>query len=165
MVIYCEQKGATIEKVQDVMLQYGCYDAINLDGGGSTQIATNSYGNLTSSRRVGNYLCIWEDKGNYAQNTVSKTTSTTPTTSNIKCPFKEPINYIYLGSYGEGAKWTQWHLSQLGYKGKDGKVLTIDGSFGPNSVYALTNFQKANGLAVDGVSGKNTRDKMKALLK
>ena len=41
------------------MREARCVEAINLDGGGSTQISTKAYGELYSSRRVQNYICIW----------------------------------------------------------------------------------------------------------
>lgn len=61
MVIYANASGQTIAQVTDDMLKAGCVDAINLDGGGSTQIATKKYGNIYSSRKVQNYLCVWEE--------------------------------------------------------------------------------------------------------
>lgn len=38
-----------------------------------------------------------------------------------------------------------------GYKGKDGKVLSLDGDFGVNTEYALKCFEKAKGLNNNGV--------------
>ena len=73
----------------------------------------------------------------------------------------EPATNIVKGSRGEGAKWVQWLLGARGYKGLDGRVLGCDGIFGPNSDYALRSFQKANGLEVNGVCGKLTRDKLR----
>lgn len=42
-------------------------------------------------------------------------------------------------------------LNACGYKGKDGKVLVVDGIFGDNTEYALKSWQKKHGLKVDGV--------------
>lgn len=50
----------------------------------------------------------------------------------------------------------QRQLKALGYKGKDGKALTIDGSYGGNTEYAVEKFQAAHELDVDGVTGEQT---------
>lgn len=50
----------------------------------------------------------------------------------------------------------QRQLKALGYKGKDGKALAIDGSYGGNTEYAVEKFQAAHELDVDGVTGEQT---------
>ena len=55
-------------------------------------------------------------------------------------------------------------LLAYGYKGKDGKNLTLDGVFGDNTEYALKAFEKAKGLDKSGVSGVCERAKWSALL-
>ena len=64
LVCYVNQYNTTISKVTQEMLSAGCVDAINLDGGGSTQMASKKYGNIYSleGRKVHNYLCFWEDE-------------------------------------------------------------------------------------------------------
>lgn len=56
----------------------------------------------------------------------------------------------------EAVKTLQRILKQLGYKGKDNKVLAIDGSFGGNTEYAVEWFQDDEKLDVDGVVGRDT---------
>lgn len=68
------------------------------------------------------------------------------------------------GSNGTQVKYLQECLNYLGFKGKDGKKLTVDGNFGTNTEYALRAFQKKYGLSVDGIYGSKSRAKMKALL-
>ena len=135
MVIYCTKSSISIPSVQKTMLNEGCVDAVNMDGGASVQIASD-YGSITSYRRVHGYLCIWIEK--------DKT-----------CPYKEPTINIRLNSRGEGAKWTQWHLNQHGAK------LTVDGIFGVKSVTELKAFQKKANLVADGICGKATRTALK----
>ena len=60
------------------------------------------------------------------------------------------------GSKGAEVKTLQRLLKALGFKGKDNNVLTIDGSHGSNTDYALRSFQGKKGLEVDGCCGKLT---------
>ena len=47
-------------------------------------------------------------------------------------------------------------LNALGYKGSNGKALTVDHDFGKNVEYAVKNFQKAKGMTQDGIVGAKT---------
>ena len=73
----------------------------------------------------------------------------TPNTSGEGEPEKEvktckiKLQILTKGSKGEQVKTIQRLLVQMGYKGADGKVLSVDGDFGTNTEYALTQFQKA----------------------
>lgn len=69
------------------------------------------------------------------------------------------------GSTGTQVKYLQKCLNYLGYKGKAGKVLTVDGEFGTNTEYALRAFQKKYKLVVDGIYGSKSKAKMKSFLK
>ena len=50
----------------------------------------------------------------------------------------------------------QGELNSQGYIGADGKPLAVDGAFGPNTEYAVRQFQADHGLSVDGMAGNNT---------
>lgn len=67
---------------------------------------------------------------------------------------------VKLGSKGDAVKLLQTKLSKLGCKGKDGKDLTCDGSFGTNTDYALRTFQKSKSLIADGIAGPKTWAKL-----
>ena len=67
---------------------------------------------------------------------------------------------VKLGSKGDAVKLLQTKLNQLGYKGKDGKSLTCDGSFGANTEYALKTFQRKKSLIADGIAGPKTWAKL-----
>lgn len=56
------------------------------------------------------------------------------------------LKRLVKGSKGNQVKTVQRILRELGYKGKDGKELTVDGDFGENTEYALIAFQKAQGF-------------------
>lgn len=61
---------------------------------------------------------------------------------------------LAFGSYGEDVKLVQTYLNNNGAK------LTVDGIFGELTTNAVKNFQKANGLSVDGVVGPKTYAKL-----
>ena len=74
------------------------------------------------------------------------------------------LNYLAASGYTNPAvqiKTVQRILNALGYKGKDGKALSIDGAFGRNTSYAVKAYQTASKLTADGVVGSLT---WKALL-
>lgn len=60
------------------------------------------------------------------------------------------------GSQGENVKALQKKLSGLGFKGKDGNELSVDGIFGSNTEYAVKNYQKSKNLTADGIAGPKT---------
>lgn len=61
------------------------------------------------------------------------------------------MNTLRNGSKGTQVKVLQWLLNLKGYDAG-----TVDGDFGKNTEAAVKAFQKAKGLSVDGVVGKNT---------
>lgn len=65
---------------------------------------------------------------------------------------------VQLGSTGLSVLLLQEILIARGFKGKDGKALTLDRSAGENTIYALKQYQKSrNGyLEADGVCGTDT---------
>ena len=56
----------------------------------------------------------------------------------------------------EAIKTLQRLLIAYGYKGKNGKDLEVDGSFGGNTDFAVREYQEAEKLEVDGVVGRGT---------
>jgi N-acetyl-anhydromuramyl-L-alanine amidase AmpD len=67
------------------------------------------------------------------------------------------MNTLRNGSKGTQVRVLQWLLNDNGYDAG-----TVDGIFGSNTLNAVKAFQKAAGLAVDGVVGKNTWTKLLA---
>lgn len=68
-------------------------------------------------------------------------------------PYKEPTKLLKKGSKGEGVKWLQYELNEVGYN------LDIDGDFGKFTNDALIEFQKK--VFVDGICGQTTRNELK----
>lgn len=59
--LYADSSNKTPEQLRDIALKAGVKDALMLDGGGSTQCVFPT-GSVNSSRKVQNYICIWEEK-------------------------------------------------------------------------------------------------------
>ena len=81
--------------------------------------------------------------------------------------YKIKMSKIWRGSSKnkkEQVKVLQALLLAYGYKGKEGKNLTLDGVFGENTEHALKTFEKANGLDKHGVHGVCERAKWSKLL-
>lgn len=70
------------------------------------------------------------------------------------------LDVLWQGSRGTQVKTLQRLLKQLGYKDDDGKVLAIDGSFGPATEQAVRKFQKNRLGGVDGICGAKTWAKL-----
>lgn len=59
--LYASSDKATPEELQQIALKAGVKHAIMLDGGGSTQCIFPD-GKVSSTRRVHNFICVWEDE-------------------------------------------------------------------------------------------------------
>jgi hypothetical protein len=68
------------------------------------------------------------------------------------------------GDKGTEVSILQKNLNAVKQSGKDGKKLTVDGDFGPNTEYAVRLFQKAKGLSADGIYGPKTYAALKKAL-
>ena len=110
----------------------GFYDAIKLDGGGSYYL---NAGGITHATAENRHICTILDFGQAEGN-----------------PYAAPTRTLYPGSsLTSGVYWLQYELNDRGYPCK------LDGSYGPATIKQLLAFQKANGLAADGICGPATR--------
>ena len=91
---------------------------------------------------------------------IGAVTKPTPNPSPTTYPGKLPTKQLKKGSTGEQVKLLQQFLNWYG-----GCDLVVDGIFGPATDKAVRNFQKKNGLEVDGIVGPKTRNKMKVVKK
>lgn len=63
---------------------------------------------------------------------------------------------LRYGESGPAVATLQIRLADLGYRGRDGKTLSVDGDFGDHTRYALQSFQREHGLQGLGVAGPRT---------
>ena len=66
------------------------------------------------------------------------------------------VKTIKNGSKGNDVNLLQRLLKSNGFRGADGKALTIDGDCGANTVYAIKAYQRKKGLSADGIAGPAT---------
>lgn len=76
------------------------------------------------------------------------------------CPYPEPAGNIKRGSKGDGVRWVQWWLVR---HGQDIGSTGIDGDCGAKTAAAITAFQRSQGIAADGICGKDTRARLKGV--
>lgn len=68
----------------------------------------------------------------------------------------EADSLLQPGEKGPAVAVLQQRLAELGYHGRDGKPLGVDGDFGENTKFALQAFQRDHGLEGRGVAGPRT---------
>ena len=66
------------------------------------------------------------------------------------------VNVVKQGSCGKSVALMKKCFRGLGYKGLTGKAISIDAEAGANTIYALKTFQRAAGITVDGICGKES---------
>lgn len=79
------------------------------------------------------------------------TTTTSPQVTQTPPALTAPAAPLKPGDQGAAVRRLQRALAQLGYSPG-----TIDGQYGPSTTQAVSRFQRASGLAVDGILGTNT---------
>ena len=113
---------------------------VNWDDWGSTATATPTPGGNAGNPPAGSTIAVVTMQ---PTNTPGPATPT-PTPSSLK-----------NGMSGTLVRQMQQRLKELGYY-----TGTVDGDFGTGTENAVKEFQKANGLTVDGKAGKNTLNKL-----
>ena len=102
---------------------------------------------------TGHHVNVTVDNGS---NTGKGSTTNTTTTTTGGSGYMFSVGNVQNGSKGNDVKLLQRLLKSNGFKGKDGKNLTIDGECGTNTVYAIKTYQTKKGLSVDGCAGPAT---------
>ena len=124
--------NVTLKQFAQNAIKAGMDTLVNLDGGVSRHLYYAGE-TLYYSNRVPYNALVW-----YGE--VAKSF----------CPYQTPSGLVRIGNSGDAVRWVQWNLNRFGAK------LTVDGSFGILTWYALRAFQRDKGLTVDGVAGPMT---------
>ena len=143
-------KGNYVKECQNALKKYGYpYGVWGSDG---TYGDATVHGVMAFQRNNG-----LDVDGKCGDKTWAKIDSGSATNS-PSCPYGEPSSNIKKGSKGDGVRWVQWHLTQLGYSiGSSG----IDGDCGSGTVAGIKEFQRDFGVSADGICGTNTRNAMR----
>ncbi|TMW69887.1 L,D-transpeptidase family protein [Alteribacter natronophilus] len=141
--------GSKGEAVKDLQrqLEAAGYSTKGIDGsfGPATQAAVRKF---QSDKKLKVDGIAGPQTRNALADTAKKTTPAEPKSSS------SPV--LKRGSSGKAVSDLQRALTDKGYSTKG-----IDGKFGPATEAAVRNFQRANGLKVDGVAGAQTWGKLK----
>lgn len=95
-----------------------------------------------------------------SSNSAASTSTSTSTSSTSSNETTVTLPVLKKGDKVAAVKTLQRLLSSLGYKGTDGKVVSVDGSFGGNTYKAVGDFQTKNGIGVDYTVGPKTWTKL-----
>lgn len=136
-----DSKNANVTKLQNRLIELG-YLSGKADGyyGGATEAAVYAFQARTSG--------LYED-GKAGPLTLEKLyASDARRARSVTSSVGEVLE---LGSQGEDVKALQTRLRKLGYLSA-----SADGSYGANTVAAVTAFQQVNGLKADGKAGTKT---------
>ncbi len=83
---------------------------------------------------------------------VTQAPTAVPTARPTAAPRATRYTTLYVGDKGNAVRALQNRLQELGYL-----RTSPDGSYGAQTKTAVENFQRANGLKVDGIAGRNTQ--------
>lgn len=133
----------------------------------TTETTESTSSSLNGWTQTGSYVDFsnssWKSNGTtaVASSETREVKTSTETRSNYNPNgYSEPIagREYYWGCSGDGVYWIQAFLQWKGYNIGSGGV---DGQFGQDTKNAVENFQRDNGLRVDGNAGSDTTGKMK----
>lgn len=118
--------------------------------------------NMTCHRDYANKSCpgtyIYEREAQIAKEVNARLSGKTPEPEVHTVDITMTV--LKRGAKGEQVKTLQRLLKELGFKGSNSKALTVDGSFGANTEYAVKNFQKSKNIKQDGSVGEITWGKL-----
>lgn len=151
----------------DVLLNTSHHTAMYCGNGKEVEASINEKGTATGGKpgdQTGREFLIrsyrnypWTHVLRYTKDTTNGNTgTTTDTTTGGKYMF-EPKT-VKKGDTGLSVLLLQEILIARGFKGKDGKPLTLDRAAGTNTIHALTKYQESRkgALEADGICGDKT---------
>ena len=132
----------------------GFTELIKMDGGGSYMMNINGTKKCTSENRRINTIFVFDGSSSSSGGSSSGGGSSGGSSSSggwTSGTYPVPTRALTKGCTGTDVKWMQTQLNKAGFK------LTVDGSFGNASLYALKCYQASKNLDVDGSCGPATR--------
>ena len=151
------QKGMPLQR-GDILLNEKHHTAIYIGGGKLVQASINEKGGIVGGKtgdQTGREISVgsfyefrhgWDCVLRYTEEEEEKEVITV----NVE------LRQIQLGSKCAEVGTVQTLLNALGYKGINGRSLTVDRDFGRNVDYAVRLFQKSKDIRDDGVVGPKT---------
>lgn len=169
------KKCSTPWKAGDIHITPGKHMCMSIDASRIAQASINEKGKTTGGKtgdQTGNEINIrayydypWTSHYRYTAETGGKDYSGVK-----RLEYKPTIKEVYPGDSGVNVLLVQEILRARGFKGADGKELVLDRIAGKNTVYAITEYQKARekvnpGICggIDGIAGTKTLKDMVAM--
>lgn len=111
-------------------------------------------GDILVTKTKGHTVVVLSNGSKIKATATQTTTAPAPSAGGV---YMFSVDTVKKGSKGKSVLLMQTILRGKGYKGKDGKELSLDGDCGTNSVYAINSYQSARRKAgVElGANGKN----------
>lgn len=130
-----------------------------IEGNSNNQVRRRTY-SRSNSTILGYGHPRYDAEPKITTTTTSTTKASTSTSATAKnCTVSLPV--LSRGSTGATVKTLQRILRELNYVGSDGKLLVVDGSFGPGTEAAVKRYQKKRGsTSCDGIVGAWTWGKL-----
>lgn len=138
-------RGPAVKEIQQKLTSLG-FSTKGIDGvfGSNTENAVRQFQKSRGLKADGIV-------GTETRNALGKTTTTNPTSPSTSSSLNKS-GTLKKGSKGPAVTELQRLLTEKGYNTKG-----VDGVFGSNTDQAVRQFQKARGLAVDGIVGNATK--------
>ncbi len=150
----CKETGdiATLPELPGVLVFYDGHVGVYVGNGKVVEAKGHAYGVVTTDLKKR----PWKWWGKHPAIAYTDTEKTKISTEPLK-QVTVSLPQLHKGVKSLSAVWTlQRLLSSRGYKGRDGRPLAVDGSFGPATHTAVLAFQTARGLKTDGYVGEQT---------
>lgn len=150
------QKGMTgndVKWLQAALNKLGANLTVDGDFGSGTEAAVKNYQKNNGLTQDGIVGPATRTKIKNALGSAGQSQTPAPA-----IPYPEPQRVLRKGMKGDDVKWLQAVLSKLGYS------TAVDGAFGSGTEQKVKEFQRQNGLTVDGAVGPATTAALKKKL-
>ena len=146
----CKEKGdiSSMPDLPGVLVFYDGHVGIYIGNGEVIEARGHAYGVVRT--KLSSRGWKWWGKHPAITYTEEKKEEKAEETASVTLPV------LVEGSKVDAVRTVQRLCNALGFKGKTGYTLTVDGDYGSYTSFAVKSFQKAKGLTADGIVGKKT---------